>query len=145
MDECHTIVFLALMHCLLFCSCCHEMDARLTVCFCFLASFSQSLLGTMFVPFPYILLPCLGIFLTLYFVSIASTATRETAGHYLWFFLAQQVCSLWELYYWFVTEYNVIRACVSAFFLFTATVGAITSYRLGELLRGQQVFTSASV
>lgn len=127
------------------CSCCHELDARLTVFVCFLASFSQSLLGTMIVPFPYILLPCLGIFFTLYFVFTTKDATRETAGHYLWFFLAQQVCSLWGLYYWFVTEYDVIRTCVSAFFLFTATVGALTSYRLGELLRGQQVFTSASV
>lgn len=129
----------------LVCSCCRELDARLTVFVCFLASFSQSLLGVMFVPFPYIVLPCLGIFLTLYFVLTAKDATRETAGHYLWFFAGQQVCSLWALYYWSFMEYHIINVCINGFFFVTATVGALTSYRLGELLRSQQAFVSLSV
>ena len=127
------------------CSCCSELDARLTVFVCFLGSFSQSLLGFMFVSFPYVVLPCLGIFLTLYFVFTAKGATRETAEYYLWFFVGQQVCSLWALYYWAFMEYHIINVCLNGFFFVTATVGVATSYRLGELLRGQEAMTSPSL
>jgi len=126
------------------CAYCNEIDARLTILVCFTASFSQSLLGIMYVSFPYLLLPCLGLFFTLFFVLTAKTATQETAGYYLWFFLVQQVCSLWGFYYWFAVAYDIVMVCLCAFFFFMGLLGVLTSHRLGEILRQQQVFVSLS-
>jgi len=98
----------------------------------------------MFVSFPYLLLPSLGLFFTLFFVLTARTATRETAEYYLWFFLAQQVCSICGTYYWFAVVYDVVMVCLCAFFFVTGLIGVLTSHRLGEILRHQQVFVSLS-
>ena len=127
------------------CAWCNELDARLTLLVCFVAAFSQSLLGIMFVPFPYLLLPSLGLSFTLFFVLTARTAIRDTAGYYLWFFLAQQVCSLWGFYYWFAVVHKVGGIYLCAFFFLTGLVGALTSYRLGEVLRQPLEFVSLSV
>ena len=127
------------------CAYCNELDARLTLFVCFIAAFSQSLLGIMYVAFPYLLLPSLGLSFTLFFVLTAKTATRDTAGYYLWFFLAQQVCSLWGFYYWFAVVYDVVMVCLCAFFFLTGLVGVLTSHRLGEILRQPLEFVSPSV
>lgn len=126
-------------------SCCNELDARLTVMVCLTGSFAQSLLGVMFAPFPYLLLPCLGIFLSWYFVLGSRQATADTVGYYLWFFMAQQVGSIWWLWYYVTTTNDVTGIGLNAFFLFTGSVGVVASYRLGEHLRSAQVFSPVLV
>ena len=121
-------------------SCCNELDARLTTLVCFTTSFAQSMVGVMFVPFPYLLVACLGIFLSLYFVLNSRQATADTAGYYLWFFMAQQVCAMWGLYYWIEVNYDIVGICLNAFFCFAGIVGSIASHRLEIILRGSQVF-----
>ena len=120
---------------LIACSCMNELDARLTVMVCLIAAFSQSLIGAMFLPFPYLILSCIGIFFSLFFVFSSRQMYTSMPSHLLLFFLFQQVASLWSIYYWYDISYDVTYIILHAWFLFTSSVGSLVSYRLTELIR----------
>lgn len=120
---------------LIACSCMNELDARLTIMVCLIATFSQSLIGAMFLPFPYLILSCIGIFFSLFFVFSSRQMYTSMPSHLLLFFLFQQVVSLWSIYYWYDISYDVLYIILHSWFLFTSSVGSLVSYRLTELIR----------
>jgi hypothetical protein len=120
---------------LVVCGCMNELDARLTIIVCLIAAFSQSLIGAMFLPLPYLVVPCLGILFSIFFVLAIKNMYTNMPSHLLFFFLFQQVASLWAIYYWYEVSYDVMYISVHSWFLFTSFVGSLASYRLTELIR----------
>lgn len=130
---------------LLVCECLTELDTRVGILICLICTFSQSILGAMHLPFPYLLLPCLGIFLAIYFTMTLKQVSKHQSSFLMGFFMLQQICSLYALLYLFPLEQTYITTILNSFFIATGTIGALLSYHLKELIRQPLIITNLSI
>jgi hypothetical protein len=108
----------------------NEIQTRLGIGLSLSAAFGESLLIIMSLEFPYFLIGCVGVFVTLFLTFSMKELGPTRSTTYLTYFMTYQVASIWAIYYWTVEDYQWLNILVYTLFLFTATVGAICSYRL---------------
>jgi hypothetical protein len=124
------------------CSWLTRMDMYVSIFVCLLCSFSQSLLGILYVSFPYLIGCCIGVFLSIFFVICFKDSYIHRFQLLLSFFMLQQIASIWAIFYWFKMEYQLSFILVNSFFLFTGTIGAYMSYCYSEVIRQPMIVSS---
>ena len=130
---------------LLLCECLTELDTLLGLLICFISAFSQSLLGAIFLPFPYLLLPCLGIFLGVFFTLSLKNDFINRSSFVMGFFILQQICSLYAIMSLFPMEITMIDIILNSFFLGTGTLGVLLTYHLQQLVKQPLIVTNVSI
>ena len=117
------------------CTCLQEFDVRLGIIVCILHAFSQSILGVLYVSFPYLIGPSLGIFFSIFFTFQIRHLGSQLSDYLFWFFTAQQIGSVYAIIYGVSMMESILFVATNCYFLFTATFGVCFSYRLCEILR----------
>ena len=127
-------MFLSILYAIT-CECLHEFDVRLGIIICLLHSFSQSILGVLYLSFPYLIGASLGIFFSIFFTFQIRQLGSHLSEYLLWFFIAQQIGSVYAIIYGVSMMETILFVVANCYFLGTATFGVCFSYRLCEILR----------
>jgi hypothetical protein len=125
------------------CSCLNELDVRLGIMLCLIHTFSQSIIGAMYVSFPYIIVPCLGIFFSIFYILQMRERSNQISSYLLLLFLSEEFISIYAILYGISKSETLFFMILHGYFLLSSTLGVCFSYRLGEVIR-QRTFAVLS-
>ena len=125
------------------CSCLNELDVRFGIMICLIHTFSQSMIGVIYVSFPYIIVPSLGIFFSIFFIFQMKEIDKPIDLQLLLLFLSQEFISIYVLLYGLSENESIFFMIIHSYFLVVSTLGVCFSYRLGEIIR-QRTFAVLS-
>ncbi len=108
----------------------NEIQTRLGMVLSLSAAFGQSLLILLSLEFPYLIIGCIGIFVTIYLTFSMKHLGPTDSATYVTYFMTYQVASIWCIYYWTEEDYQLQKILIHSVFLCTATLGVICSYHL---------------
>jgi len=135
-------MFLAIIDAVV-CSCLNEMDVRVGILICLIHTFSQSIIGAIYIYYPYIIVPSLGIFFSIFFIFQMKEIGKPNSLQLLLLFLSQEFISIYVLLYGLSENESILFMIIHSYFLVVSTLGVCFSYRLGEIIR-QHSFISLS-
>ncbi len=118
------------------------MDTCVGTMICFIHAFSQSILGIIHLPIPFLFVPCVGLFLAIYYIYSIRHVNRGTSQQWLTYFLAQQFYSLYFLVTRDIPYEGPLASALDAYFLFTASCGVCLAYHMSQIVKQRPSFSA---
>lgn len=127
------------------CACLTHMDCCVGLLICLIHAFSQSVLGVMYLPIPFLFVPCTGIFLSIYYTYSIRTIDHAQSQQLMLYFMVQQFYNVYFLVSRDVPLKDALVIALDVYFLVTASCGVCLAYHMSQLVKLRPSFSALAI